>query len=63
MAVSNAEQLSFESWMRAVDAALLAMCGMDSGDLADCAYSDMYEDGMSAKAAAKQAVRENGGDF
>lgn len=54
---------SFAEWMRAVDAALVAKCGMDSRDLADCSYFDWYEDGMSAKAAANKAVRENGGEF
>ena len=48
---------SFEDWMRDVDAAVGAMAGMSYQDLADYAYYDDFEDGASAKATARRAVR------
>lgn len=54
---------TFKEWMAAVDAALLAKCGLDHRDLADCAYYDMYEDGVTPKGAANRAIKENGGGY
>lgn len=35
--------LSFERYMKAVDKVLIAVCGLDHQDLADCAWYDSYE--------------------
>lgn len=53
-------KVSFEEWKRQLDALLRAKYGLESSDLADCAYRDWYERGVSAKSAARKALRENG---
>jgi hypothetical protein len=52
---------TFAEWMAAVDAALLKKCGMDSRDLADICYSDLYEDGGTPGGAATKAIKASGG--
>ena len=54
---------SFVAWMEDVDAAVVASVGMSAADLDDYAYYDDFEDGASAKATARRAVRAAGGDF
>ena len=54
---------SFVAWMEDVDAAVVASVGMSAADLDDYAYYDNFEDGASAKATARRAVRAAGGDF
>jgi hypothetical protein len=46
-------KMTFEEWMRQVDAAL----GMDHRDLPDYCYKDAFEDGDSPKQAARAAMR------
>lgn len=41
------EEAAFRAWMRRVDAALEARCGLGSDDLADYAYRDAYDDGAA----------------
>lgn len=48
---------TFTSWKIEVDAALVAKCGLESSDLADCPYRDWYEDGVRPSAAATRAIR------
>ena len=54
---------SFEAWMREVDREVGLLVGLSYLDLPDLAYRDMYESGKSAKAAAKKAVRNAGGEM
>ena len=51
------KNLSFESWMKVVDAYISRACYFTSADLPDCCYSDWFEDGKSAKAAAAKAIK------
>lgn len=48
---------TFEEWLRAVDAAISAKCGLTHDDLPDCCYRDWYDDGVSAKSAAARAIK------
>jgi len=48
---------TFEQWMKSVDAILVNSIGISSADLPDCCYLDWYDDGISAKSAARRAVR------
>jgi len=48
----------FEEWMHDVDDHISNACGLTSDDLADQCYQDMYEDGMTSKAAAKKAMTD-----
>lgn len=50
---------NFDVWMKAVNQQLILICGMSSDDLADCPYSDWWEDGMSVKGAARKAIKFN----
>ena len=54
---------SFGAWMKDVDVAVVALVGLSAADLDDYAYYDDFEDGASAKATARRAVRAAGGDF
>lgn len=51
--------MTFEQWMKKVNAKLVATCGLESSDLADIAYYDLFEDGLSPAEAAKEALAEN----
>jgi hypothetical protein len=54
---------TFKVWMAKVDALIEAKYGVTTADLIDHCYDDWFEDGMTAAAAAKKAVRlENGGE-
>jgi hypothetical protein len=52
--------MSFLAWMRKVDAALEARCGLTSGDLADFAYRDAFEDECDPEEVADEVLEENG---
>lgn len=54
---------TFDLWMREVDRRLEARCGLDSRDLEDIAYYDLYEDGATPNGAATRAIKNSGGDF
>lgn len=49
--------ISFEKWMEQVNKEVLAKTGMDSRDLPDVCYRDMWEDDYTPKTAAKKAIR------
>jgi len=51
------QRLSFEDWMHAVDRVIAARVGVDSADLPDICYADLYEDGATPASAARQAIR------
>ena len=53
----TATRMDFETWKRAVDAAISRMCGLSADDLPDYCYADEYEDGVSAATTAKRAIR------
>lgn len=55
-----AKRMSFEQWMKKVDAIIDADCGLSSDDLGDQDYLSWYEDGMSCREAAMDALREEG---
>lgn len=50
--------LSYDNWMMAVDGHLASTVFVVSADLPDCNYSDWYESGVSAKAAATKAAKK-----
>jgi hypothetical protein len=50
-------KISFEEWMKQVDAHCQSLCGLSVHDLPDVCFADWYEDGVSAKAAAKKAIK------
>jgi hypothetical protein len=53
---------TFEIWMAAVDSAVSSILyGMTSGDLPDICYMDLFEDGVSPRSAARQAIKSAGG--
>ena len=52
------KKLSFEQWMEKVNSAL----PISSDDLPDVCYRDWYDEGMSPKAAAREAMK-NAQDF
>lgn len=54
--------LTFEEWMKAVDAGLVRVVLMDSRDLVDCNYRDWYDDEMSVDEAVQAVLEENGAD-
>jgi hypothetical protein len=52
--------MKFETWMNKVDNILTRMIGLDSNDLPDQCYRDMFDDNMSPVQAVRQ-VQENEG--
>jgi len=50
---------TFEQWMKEVDAALMEFIGLESDDLADCAYADMYADEMTPAEAMRRVLEQN----
>lgn len=48
---------TFEQWMRKVDVELLRLQFVDSMDLPDIDYHDLYDEGRSPLTAAKAAIR------
>jgi hypothetical protein len=53
---------TLDSWMTDVDLACGAMLGLSVYDLPDCPYADWFEDGLTAKQAARRAIRSANGD-
>lgn len=49
----------FSRWMASVDLILLAKVGLDSRDLADIAYHDLWAAGLSPHVAAFKAIKAN----
>ena len=54
------EKKTFESWMKNVDQIITATIGLSALDLPDVCYADWFENGMSAKAAARKAIKNAG---
>lgn len=50
------DHLTFNEWMSHVDAHLLDTIGLTSGDLADVAYRDNYDAGMTARDMAEEVL-------
>jgi hypothetical protein len=42
--MSDSWDVEFAAWMKKMDAALEALCGMESGDLPDWNYADAFDD-------------------
>ena len=51
------DRAKFELWKQRVNIEVLLLCGLGADDLPDCCYADWFEDGVSAKAAAKRALK------
>lgn len=51
---------TFNEWMKEVNALLIKKTGMDSGDLADVCYRDMYDRGERPARAANAAIKAMG---
>jgi hypothetical protein len=52
-------KISFAAWMSKVDDILIDKVGIDSSDLADIAYMDLWESGKSPSVAANKAIKAN----
>ena len=48
--------MDFKQWMREVDAAMIALVGVSSGDIADWLYYDAFEAGVDPAEAAQEAL-------
>jgi hypothetical protein len=55
-------RITFEEWMRQVDAVLIARCGLDNSDLPDWDYMSAFEDGACPRGAARRAIRAANGE-
>jgi len=53
-------KIPFSQWMRDVDKAISLLVGLISDDLPDWCYRDAYDEGLSAKVAARKAIRSAG---
>ncbi len=54
-------EVSFEDWMRQVDAALVSQVGLSSSDLPDQAYRDLYDSDTEPKEVAQEILEEEMG--
>lgn len=54
---------SFEDWMRQVDRAMIRISGIGYMDIGDQLWHDWYDDGVSPKEAAEDALRSEGFPF
>ena len=54
------ETSAFDAWMAKVDAYLVKKVGLESADLIDIAYMDLFEDGYTPAQAAKKALKNEG---
>ena len=50
----------FDAWMAKVDAYLMNKVGLESADLIDQCYRDMFEDGIPPSRAAMKALKAEG---
>lgn len=48
---------SFREWMKEVNSEVEKRVGLGVDDLPDCPFSQWYEDGKTAKAAAAKAIK------
>lgn len=56
------QQQTFAQWMKRVDSAIGAQCGLSSDDLSDVCYRDWYDSDVTPREAARMALEENGFD-
>lgn len=56
-------RLSYEEWVRRVDASVERKVGLSIHELPDVPLRDWYDDGVTSGGAATRAIREAGGDF
>lgn len=61
--VSEATQGQFNTWMKRVDAQLISIAGVSSGDLADQMWWDWMADGLTPAEAARLALEDEGFPF
>ena len=54
---------NFETWMAEVDRRLVLACGMGVDDLPDYNYRDAFDEGISPKEIANEALDEAGWSF
>ena len=50
------ERLSFDNWKAAVNRHILNTCGLDADDLPDWGYWSAWNDGVSPRIAAREAL-------
>lgn len=50
-------KLSFDQWMKTVDALIAAKIGVGAGDLADMPYRDWFDSRMNPRSAAARAIK------
>ena len=50
-------KMTFDAWMKSVDAACYKLCGCSVHDLNDICFTDLYEDGVSPTSAARRAIK------
>ncbi|QGJ88846.1 hypothetical protein SEA_YECEY3_95 [Mycobacterium phage Yecey3] len=50
--------MTFEQWLRQVDALLLKVWGVTSGDIADRLWRDAFEDGITPAQYVREIVSE-----
>ncbi len=58
--MSQSQQVSFETWMQQVDAAVAGMAFISVHDLADQPFRDWYESGYTAHEAAEESLENEG---
>jgi hypothetical protein len=50
-------KLTYDEWMKKVDAILFRRYGITSADLIDCCYADWYADGKTPAGAVSAAIK------
>ena len=58
---ARSEETRFQDWLRRVDSAIQAKCGLGMLDLDDYSYRDAFEDGRSPGSVARSAIKAAGG--
>lgn len=56
----TAQQAKFDKWMEKVNVQIASMSGLSADDIEDYGYWDAWDDGISPKSAARDAL-ENAG--
>lgn len=55
------KKTTFAEWMAKVDEWCYRLAGCSASDLCDLCYADMHDNGVSPKAAARRAIRNEMG--
>lgn len=58
LGVNVDEPTDFDVFMMCVDAHLVQMCGLQSGDLPDYLYRDAYDDGVDSHSVAVDVLEQ-----